>query len=42
MSRASNSELGYFKSVSQVLTLNISALKEQVLRLAINSLDWIN
>ncbi|PLZ04538.1 GAF domain-containing protein [Fischerella thermalis] len=37
-----NSELGYFNSVSQVLTLNISALKEQVLRLAITSLDWIN
>ncbi|PMB01542.1 GAF domain-containing protein [Fischerella thermalis CCMEE 5273] len=37
-----NSELGYFNSVSQVLTLNISALKEQVLRLAVTSLDWIN
>ncbi|EHC10560.1 GAF domain protein [Fischerella thermalis JSC-11] len=37
-----NSELGYFNSVNQVLTLNISALKEQVLRLAITSLDWIN
>ncbi|MER3589078.1 MAG: GAF domain-containing protein, partial [Mastigocladus sp. ERB_26_1] len=37
-----NREFEHFNSISQVLALNISTLKKQVLKLTAASLNWMN